>query len=267
MTRAQAHAVRVRGDGDRVLVIGHGIGASQAQWDAVATSLVDHMKVVTFDLAGFGDYDMTDYDVRAHETLFGYADDLAALVSELDIRGAVYMGHSLSGMAGLLASAADSELFSRIVTVGASARYVEDPETSYQGAFSEEEVTQILAAIASDFALWAAGFAPMAMGNTDRPALASEFAEGLASSRPDIALAAFRAAFTSDFRSAVPRVSIPALIVNARDDLAVPTADAIWLADACADGRFAQLTATGHFPHIADPAELVSVVLPFIEGR
>lgn len=262
MDRVTAHNTNVRGNltGGATIVFGHGLGGGQHQWGPIADHYAADYRVVTFDLAGSGNADPDLWSAERHDTIMGYADDLAALCGELGVRGATYVGHSMSGMAGALASAADPGLFSRLVLVCASARYIDDAAAGYTGGFSDDEVTGLLDAMEGDFALWAAGFAPLAMGNADRPEFASQFASTLAAYRTDIGLAGFRAAFTSDYRAVMPRVMVPTLVLQTPDDPAVPVSAAEFLADALPEATLELIDAQGHFPHVVAPGEVITAI-------
>lgn len=264
MDRVSAHAARVQGTSSDTLVFGHGLGGDQHQWDPLIAHYLPDYRVVTFDITGCGASDPDLWAADRHNTLLGYADDLAALCGELGLRGVTYVGHSMSGMAGALASAADPGLFDRLVLVCASARYSDDAEAGYIGGFSESDVNGMLDAMESDFALWAAGFAPLAMGNTEEPRFATQFARSLSQYRPDIGLSGFRAAFTSDFRAVMPRVPVPTLVVQTPSDPAVPVAAAQFLAQTIPHARLALVEAEGHFPHVVAPDAVAAAIDEFL---
>lgn len=266
MDRIAAHAAHITGSHDATMVFGHGLGGNQGQWDPIAAHFAEQFRVVTFDLAGCGASDPAIWSPVRHQSILGYADDLAALCAELDIRGAHYVGHSMAGMAGLLAAAADPGLFDSLVLVCASARYIDEPESGYLGGFSADEVNSLLEAIESDFSLWAAGFAPLAMQNADRPEFATQFAVSLAQYRPDIGLSGFRAAFTSDFRNVLPQVHTPTLVIQTPDDPAVPLAAAEYLVEHLADARLEILPAEGHFPHVVAPDKVEAAISRFLDS-
>lgn len=267
MDRVTAHATTVRGSGDRTIVFGHGLGGGQQQWQTIADHFVERYRVVTFDLAGSGDADPALWSATRHDTIMGFADDLAALCGALGLRGATYVGHSMSGMAGALASAGDPGLFANLVLVCASARYMDDPAAGYVGGFSEADVNGLLDAMEGDFALWAAGFAPIAMGNEDRPEFATQFANTLAKYRPDIGLAGFRAAFTSDYRRVMPRVTVPTLVLQTPDDPAVPVSAAQYLAAAIPASTLQIIDAQGHFPHVVAPDVVLRAIDDFLAAQ
>lgn len=259
----EIHAVTIHGKGPATMVLAHGIGGHQGHWDGVLDALGSDVTAATFDVAGFGRYDPALFDAEAHASLFGYADDLTAICGALGLRDVVYVGHSLSGMAGILASVADPGLFSRLVLVGASACYRVDPATGYEGGMTADEIEGILAAIRGDYHLWASGFAGYVMGNPDRPELTSDFARSLAACPPDIAESAMRASLAADYRAFVNRVSVPTLVLNATDDPAVPDSAAKWLAEAIPGAVFSRLSSRGHFPHVVDPGEVADQIKAF----
>lgn len=264
MRRSHAHAATFHGEGRSTLLLAHGLGGTQDQWTPLVRLLQDRYRIVTFSLAGSAGADPSLFSPLRHASLLGFADDLAMLCADLDLRGAVYVGHSLSAMAGALASVADPGLFSRLVLLNGSARYVDDPETGYVGGFGREQVDELLGAIASDFAGWSAGFAQYVVANPGNPGFASEFAGTLRQYPPDVALAAFRAAFTSDVRAWMPRVPVPTLVLSSEADPAVPMEAALWLSGAIPGARFGRLSCTGHFPHALDPGGLRTALEPFL---
>lgn len=264
MNRIRAHAVEVLGDGPTTVVLGHGIGGGPDHWRTIAPRLAEHYRVVTFALAGHADADPALFVASRHASILGFADDLALLCADLDIRGAHYVGHSMSAMAGALASVGDPGLFDRLVLINMSASYVDHPRDAYRGGFTEEQVNQLLDDLAADYSLWAAGFGPYVMGNTDKPELGQEFAASLASLGPEIALVVFRAAFLSDFREYLSRIRVPTLLLQSGQDPAVPAEVATWMSGQIPDAQLLHLRSTGHFPHVADPEEVLAAIEPFL---
>lgn len=256
---AAAHAATEVGRGGPV-ILAHGIGGSIGHWDATTEALAERHRVVRFALAGSPEADRRLFSPSRHASILGFADDVIRLCEALGLRGALYVGHSMSAMAGLLAAVADPGLFRGIVALNGSPRYIDDARSGYIGGFTAQQVDALLESAAADYAAWAAGFAPLAMGNPDRPEFATEFARTLTALGPDVALTMFRAAFTGDFREAMPRVATPTLIVQSRDDPAVPLATAHWMSCAIPHADVAEIEATGHFPHLVDPDGVVEAV-------
>ncbi len=91
-------------------------------WRFVEPAFRSTFRTVLFDHVGAGGSDLSKYDPVKYGSLSGYADDLVEIGEELDLKGAVFVGHSVSSMIGILASLKAPGLFSSLVLVGPSAR-------------------------------------------------------------------------------------------------------------------------------------------------
>ena len=119
----EALNVRVFGSGERILVLSHGFGGDQSMWKDILPYLVPDFKVIVFDLVFAGSVDPKHFDFdQSSNSLAAYADDILAILEELKIDRCMYVGHSVSGMLGCLASIKKPELFKRLILLGASPR-------------------------------------------------------------------------------------------------------------------------------------------------
>ncbi len=266
MDRISAHRVRVVGDSGPTILFAHGLGGHQGHWDPVVAALSPRARCITFSIAGSPDADPSLFSPLRHQSVTGFADDIALLCAALGLRDIVYVGHSVSAMAGMLAAAADSGLFSRMVLLNGSPCYINDPDTGYVGGFTRQQINDVLTSIVSDFTLWAGGFGSHLMGNERTPEFAQEFIVSLRRYSPEVASIIFRAAFNSDFRPFMARVKVPVRVLQSRDDPAVPMVTAQWLADNLPDARLQPLSSTGHFPHLVNPAEVIAAITGFVLG-
>ena len=98
-----------------MVLLSHGFGSDQTAWDPIRPALDAHYRVLSYNLAGCGDDGARSYDPEVHGSLFGYADDLLALLAEQACQRVSYVGHSVSGMIGMIAATARPELFERLV--------------------------------------------------------------------------------------------------------------------------------------------------------
>jgi sigma-B regulation protein RsbQ len=108
------------------MVFAHGFGCDQNMWRFVAPEFEADFTVVLFDHVGAGGSDLSAYDRTKYSSLHGYADDLMEIGRALGLKDAVFVGHSVSAMIGVLASLKAPDLFGRMVLVGPSARYIDD---------------------------------------------------------------------------------------------------------------------------------------------
>jgi sigma-B regulation protein RsbQ len=263
MNRVQAHSAMLHGSSGPMVVLAHGIGGNQSHWPALVEHFAPSARLMTFSLAGSAGADPALFSPTRHSSLFGFADDLAMLCAEMDIQGAVYVGHSLSAVAGMLASISNPGLFSRLVLINASARYIDDPATGYVGGFTAEQIQGMLHDLTANYTTWAAGFGATVMANPDRPHLVREFVESLISCGPEVAAVSLRAAFEGDYRKYVSKIVVPTLVVQSASDPAVSPLASHWLGDHIPGAQRAELRSTGHFPHVAAPEELIQAIEAF----
>jgi sigma-B regulation protein RsbQ len=68
--------VRISGNGEQVMMFGHGFGCDQNTWRAVIPAFSEDYKIVLFDYVGAGRSDLSAYDETRYSSLDGYALDL-----------------------------------------------------------------------------------------------------------------------------------------------------------------------------------------------
>lgn len=120
----EAHNVTVIGSGEQVIVLAHGFGTDQSVWKHLVPHLLEDYRVVMYDNMGAGTTNPEYFDFNRYSTLEGYAYDLLTILEELRIDSCVYVGHSVSAMIGAIASISRPELFSKLVMISASPRYL-----------------------------------------------------------------------------------------------------------------------------------------------
>jgi sigma-B regulation protein RsbQ len=248
----------------RPLVFAHGFGCDQAMWRLVAPAFEATHRVVLLDHVGAGGSDASAYDPVRHGRLEGYAQDVVEVVEALDAPPVVFVGHSVSAMVGVLAAAERPELFDRLVLVGPSPRYVDDGD--YRGGFSQAEVDELLDTMDGNYLGWSQHIAPVIMGVPDRPELGEELASSFCRSDPAIARRFARTTFLSDNRADLPRVPVPALVLQSRVDAIAPPEVGRYVAHALPRGELVVLDATGHCPNLSAPDQVVAAVRGWLDA-
>jgi sigma-B regulation protein RsbQ len=254
--------VKVSGSGERPMLFAHGFGCDQAMWRFVAPRFEDTFKVVTIDHVGAGGSDFSAYDSEKYATLDGYADDIVEVGRELGMRSAIFVGHSVSSMIGILASIRAPELFDTLVLVGPSPRYIDDAD--YVGGFGMSDIEELLASFADNPLAWSAAMAPAIVGNNDRPELGRELTESFCRTNPRIAQEFARATFTSDNRADLPKVTARTLILQCRDDIIAGENVGEYVRDHIDGSTLVLLDATGHCPNLSAPDEVVKAIRAFV---
>ena len=254
--------VVVKGSGKRAIVFSHGFGCDQAMWRLVVPSFEDDFRTVLFDHVGAGKSDLNAYNPDKYSSLEGYADDLVEIGEELDLQNAVFVGHSVSAMIGVLTSLKAPGLFSDLVLVGPSARYIND--VGYHGGFAEDDIDELLASLGDNHMGWSSAMAPVIMGNPDRPELGEELTDSFCRTDPDIARRFAKVTFTSDNRSDLPTVKARTLILQCRDDIIASEEVGEYVRDHIPGSKMVLLDATGHCPNLSAPGEVIAAIRQFV---
>ena len=255
--------VHVRGAGNRAMVFAHGFGCDQNMWRFVAPAFeTDHMTVM-FDHVGAGGSDLKAYDKFKYSTLSGYADDVVEIGQQLGLEDAIFVGHSVSSMIGVLAAAKAPGMFSKLVLVGPSARYIDD-ENGYVGGFSAAQIEELLQFLESNHMGWSAQMAPAIMGNPDRPELGEELTNSFCRTDPEIAKAFARVTFTSDNRNDLAGVDVPVLVLQCSEDIIASQQVGEFVNRHLPNSRMIVLEATGHCPNLSAPQEVIGAMRTFV---
>lgn len=244
------------------MVFAHGFGCDQNMWRWVAPAFEKDFRVVLYDQVGAGSSDLGAYVPTKYATLQGYADDLIEIVRELDLIDVVFVGHSVAAVIGILASIAEPKLFSRLVLVGPSPRYIDD--IGYRGGFSKADIEELLDSLADNHLGWSALMAPVIMGNPDRPELREELTNSFCRTDPAIAKDFARVTFTSDNRADLPKIAVPTLILQCQNDVIAPLEVGNFLHEKISGSELVILDATGHCPNLSAPKELVAAMRAFV---
>jgi sigma-B regulation protein RsbQ len=263
MARPQQHNVRVLGPDDgQPMLLAHGYGCDQNMWRFVVPQFTDRYRVVLFDHIGAGGSDLSAYQPARHATLDGYAADVVELCESLALRDVIFVGHSVSAMMGVLAAAAAPSLFSSLVLVAPSPRFIDDD--GYVGGFSRRDIEELLGSLDSNYLGWSSAIAPVIMGRPDRPDLEQELEGSFCRTDPEIARRFAHVTFLSDNRADLERVQTPTLVLQCTDDVLAPVAVGEYVRDHMPNATMTLLTATGHCPHLSAPQETADAIHRFL---
>ncbi len=252
--------VNISGSGERAMMFAHGFGCDQHMWEPVARNFQQDFRVVLFDYVGHGRSDLGAYSVERYSALAGYAEDVVEIGRVLRLRNAVFVGHSVSAMIGALASL--TEMFSDLVMVGPSPRYIDDE--GYRGGFSREQVEELLEFLADNHLGWSAAMAPAIMGNPDRPDLSARLENSFCNTDPVIARDFAHVTFLSDNRADLPLVPVRTLVLQCSNDIIAPVEVGEYVHANLPDSDYRLLRATGHCPNLSAPEEVTAAIRDFV---
>jgi sigma-B regulation protein RsbQ len=255
--------VKVFGEGDQPMLFAHGFGCDQNMWRFITPSFEADYKIVLFDYVGSGHSDLRAYDPERYATLEGYAQDVLDVARALDLRNVIFVGHSVSSMVGVLAAKEEPERFDRLILVGPSPCYINDPP--YVGGFERGDIEGLLEMMDKNFIGWANFLAPAIMKHPDRPELEAELVESFCSTDPVIARRFAEATFFADNREDLAGVRVPSLVLQCSDDVIAPLEVGEFVHRHLPGSTLRVMRATGHCPHMSDPDETVALMKEYLQ--
>lgn len=261
-TFTKRNNVHILGNGTKPMLFAHGFGCDQNMWRYITPAFSEEYKIVLFDYVGSGGSDKNAYNPERYASLQGYALDILEICEELNLHEVIFIGHSVSSMIGLLAAIERPDLFSKLIMVGPSPCYIN--QENYKGGFERKDIEELLDTMEKNYIGWSNFLAPNIMGNNDRPELGEELAESFCSTDPVIARRFAEATFFSDNRKDLHKTKIPSLILQCSQDIIAPLEVGEYLSKNLSGSTLRIMKATGHCPHMSEPAETISLIQEYL---
>jgi sigma-B regulation protein RsbQ len=258
LTRNNVH---LHGHGSRPMILCPGLGTDQTYWRFLTPYFADAWRLVLFDHIGTGDSDRSAYEVERYRSLDGYVEDVLEICEALEIRRAVFIGHSIGAMIGVRVANKDPSRIAALILLGASARYLND--AGYIGGFERKDIDEFLFMLAANHEDWRKQMASLMLGE-DRPELAQQLVNTFFKSDQLIARQFSEVAWLSDSRRDVAACAKPALIVQCTGDIAVPREASIALHALMPSSTHVLINARGHYPHLTAAAETAQAMQEFL---
>jgi pimeloyl-ACP methyl ester carboxylesterase len=233
------------GVGKTVLVL-HGWGGRIESMAPVIQCLVPRFRVVALDLPGFGESPRPDDAWGTPE----YAAFVRAVMEELGIESAHFVGHSYGAKTSLQLAATHPELVVKLVAVGSS------------GLRSAPSLRSRLKRSASRFARLAGRLGPPGRALKDavyRRVASSDYREA-AEMRPILVRVV-----NEDLSALLPQIKASTLLVWGSNDDAVPLAHARTMERLIPDAGLVILEGAGHFAYLDEPDRFCRVVRHFFD--
>lgn len=255
--------VRTFGEGSTPMLFVHGFGCDQNMWRFITPAFEKDYRLVLFDYVGSGRSDVKMYNPERYANLYGYAQDILDVCAALDLREVMLVGHSVSGVTGVLAALKRPDIFRSLILISPSPRYIDDPP-HYRGGLKRADVDELLATMDKNYIGWASFLAPAVMQRPDRPDLTSELADSFCSTDPVIARRFAEATFYSDNRQDLSKVGTPSLIIQCAEDAIAPVEVGQFMHRQMPRSVLRILDTTGHCPHMSAPDLTVEVMRTFL---
>ena len=246
------------------VVMLHGIMGHAREWDVVVQSLASTYRVYAVDQRGHG---LTDW--AEHYSATAMADDLIALVEALELDHPSVIGHSMGGMAAMLAAARRPDLIDRIVVIDIGPDSVSGPLAAELREFVHTLGTSTYGSIDEAVAQWSGD--PMA-----RPHLVRHYVEhGLTSCDDQRLKWRFDGAGLAQFFDevseaelwgAVDRITCPVLLVRGEHSPVLSADTAAEMVRRFADGQLVVIGDGAHDLGVQQPEAVASAAAHFLRA-
>jgi len=249
-----------------VIVLLHGTGSSSHSWRDVAPLLARRYSVIVMDLPGHA---FTSMPPNAAQSLAGMAQNVTALLRELNISPTVVAGHSAG--AAIAARMILDQAIAPAALVSLNGAFI--GFGGFAGQFFSP-VARLLAAgsIASRFFAWQA----------NDPAIVQKLVLSTGSLLDDVGMDLYARLVRSPghvsaalammahwdlepLERELPRLSLPVWMVAAENDATVPSAQAAQVARRLPQARQVLWPMLGHLAHEESPAQCVALLTGVVD--
>lgn len=261
----QRNNVHESGSGAATIVFVHGFGCDQNMWRQLMPSYAGRYKTVSLDLVGAGMSDLSAFDTRKYADLQGHADDMLEVIQAVAEGPAIFVGHSVSAMIGMLADLKQPGLIAAHAMIAPSPSYINQGD--YHGGFERADIDSLLQTLEGNYLGWSSNMAPAIMGAAEQPQLAEELTNSFCRTDPDIAKHFARVTFLSDHRALLPRLATPTLILQCDDDIIAPVSVGEYMRRVMPDATLAIIENVGHCPHMSRPSECSLAIDRFLRAK
>ncbi len=248
------------GSGQPLLLI-HGFPLNRTMWRPQVAALTKAgYRVITPDLRGFGESRMT----AAAVNMSSYADDIIALMDQLDLPQAVVGGMSMGGYVLLNLLERYPERVSAAIFIvtraGADDEAGKAKRTALAAATDAEGMKPLLEVFRNIL------FAPDTLAA--HPELVTEVSGWISATDPRGAAAGLIAMRErKDYLPGLGAIRQPALVIGAEQDQTIPSEQSRLLAAGIADARLSVLPGGGHLVNLEQPDEFNAVLKEFLAGN
>lgn len=258
--------INISGKGKKAIIFAPGFGCDQTVWKDVSPAFEEEYQVILFDYVGIGSSDLSAFDPVKYSKLSGYVQDVLDVCAALDLKEAIFVGHSVSSMIGLLASISKPNYFSHLIMIGPSPCYLNDPP-GYYGGFEKEDLVNLIDMMEKNYIGWANSFSITLLNNIERAEVAKNLENRFCSTDPLIATTFAKACFFTDNRRDIVNVKVPSLILQCTDDIIAPNVVGEYLKMNMPNSRITYMNAIGHCPHMSDPEETIQSIKNYLTNQ
>jgi 3-oxoadipate enol-lactonase len=246
-----------REDGDaggRPLLFINSLGTDFRVWDKVVPLMPDDLRLIRYDKRGHGLSELTPGPYSIDQL----ADDAAALLDHLALRGAIVVGLSIGGLIGQSLAARRPDLVRALVLMDTAAKIGTEEMWAERIATVEAEGIEALAdAVMTRW--FSKGFAK-------NHAVEMAAWRNMLTRTPDAGYAACSAAIAAaDYTESTKTLSIPVLAMAGDEDGSTPPDLVRATAKLIKGARYETIEQAGHLPGVERPNTVAGLIIGFLQ--
>jgi pimeloyl-ACP methyl ester carboxylesterase len=260
------------GEGQPVLLLLHGFGASLFSWREVMTPLAQFGAVVAFDRPAFG---LTERPVPgewAGESPYAADAQVRLTVGLLDKLGAqqaILVGNSAGGTIAVLTALRFPERVQALILVSPAIQGGGDGPSWTRSLLRLPQIQRLGPLLVRNLVPRLESALPTAWHDPSKisPEVVAGYKRPLRVDNWDRAFWEFvLAGRPLDLEEHLERIAMPTLVITGDDDTWVPTAQSVRLARKLPGAELAVIPNCGHVSHEECPEEFMQAVAPFVDG-
>jgi pimeloyl-ACP methyl ester carboxylesterase len=262
----RVHLVDIGSGAEAPVLFVHGLGGRWQNWIENIPRIARERRVVALDLPGFGRSQLPTAPI----SMTGYAAVLDRVCDLLELGQVVLVGNSMGGAIAAETGVHFPARVQQLVLVSAAALSIADfnpaPSAALMSAITRTPlgttagVRSIIGRRRGRHLAFAALVRHPTLIRTDTmyELVGGRGAAGLAG--------AMAAMISNQLRGELAAIAVPALVVHGRNDMLVPSADSVWLAEHLRDARLEIFEDTGHLAMLERPIRFNELVLDFVSN-
>lgn len=251
----------VDGGSGAPLVLAHAFPFGAEMWRDDATALAGDVRVIAPSMRGFG---ATPLGASPQVTVDSMADDLAAVLDEMEVRAPVVVGGlSMGGHVALAFVRRHPNRVRGVVLADTRA----EPDSDEARANREVAIAKVEG---GDLAGFVDGMLPKVLGRStqeEKPALVTKVRAAMMASLPEAVIRTLRALRDRpDARPGLTSITVPALVIVGEEDALMPPSVAQDLKEGLPDAELCIVPKAGHLSNLENPEAFRAALRAFV-GR
>ncbi len=252
------------GEGLPIILI-HGFGGEGSSFRVLDKILSKSYTTIEVDLRGHGRSD-TSPDI----TIDIFARDIKELIDKLELRNPILVGWSMGGSVVMEYIKQFGEInIGGLILIETSPMVLDEEGwrgTLLKGNYSEEQFVKDIRIMELDWMSFAETFVRDMSPKLDEKSLRLAI-ERVSGNRPEVMSSVWKSLMSKDYRSILPSIELPALVINGSQSTFYDPKSGKDTAEMLPNGEFKLIHNAGHLVVMEKPVELSRLVKEFIENQ